>query len=62
MQIQSLRIQTEMNIQQNFQLILQKEGYRCLYRGITPELMKVIPMVGVMFTCYEYLKEQLDVT
>jgi hypothetical protein len=62
MQIQSLHIQKEMNIQQNFQLILQKEGYRGLYRGLTPELMKVIPMVGVMFTCYEYLKEQLDVT
>jgi solute carrier family 25 phosphate transporter 23/24/25/41 len=62
MQIQSLHIQKEMNIQQNFQLILQKEGYRGLYRGLTPELMKVIPMVGVMFTCYEYLKEQLEVT
>lgn len=62
MQIQSLHVQKEMNIQQNFQLILQKEGYRGLYRGLTPELMKVIPMVGVMFTCYEYLKEQLDVT
>jgi hypothetical protein len=31
MQIQSLHIQTEMNIQQNFQLILQKEGYHGLW-------------------------------
>jgi len=64
MQIQSLHIppHKRMNLKQNFQAIIQREGYRGLYRGLTPELLKVIPMVGVMFTCYEFLKEKLDVS
>ena len=64
MQIQNLHISAErrMNIIRHFRAIIEKEGPRGLYRGLTPEIMKVIPMVGVMFTCYEYLKEMLEVS
>ncbi|KAK1748885.1 mitochondrial carrier protein [Skeletonema marinoi] len=39
--------------------LLKKDGIKGFYRGIAPEVMKVIPMVGTMFTVYEYLKDQL---
>jgi len=29
------------------------------YRGLRPEVLKVIPMVTTMFTTYELLKEKL---
>ena len=41
--------------------LVTKEGLGSLYRGLTPELLKVIPMVGTMFTVYEWSKELLDV-
>ena len=44
---------------QQFADLLRREGVKGLYRGITPELLKVVPFVGTMFMCYEYLKEQL---
>lgn len=42
--------------------LLKKDGIKGFYRGITPEVMKVIPMVGTMFTVYEYLKDKLLTT
>ena len=41
--------------------VLQKEGLTGLYRGLTPELMKVVPMVGTMFLVYEVTKDVLNV-
>jgi uncharacterized membrane protein required for colicin V production len=42
-------------------VLMQNEGIRGLYRGLTPELLKVVPMVGTMFMVYEYLKVQLNI-
>eukprot|EP00986_Skeletonema_menzelii_P015691 scaffold12404_cov132-Skeletonema_menzelii.AAC.4 len=42
--------------------LLKKDGIKGFYRGITPEVMKVIPMVGTMFTVYEFLKDKLLAT
>lgn len=63
MQIQSLHISPENRLKgrQIFLKTINNEGYFALYRGIQPELLKVIPMVGTMFFVYEYLKEQLNV-
>jgi hypothetical protein len=36
-----------------------KDGMKGFYRGIKPEILKVVPMVGTMFTVYEYLKDEL---
>mmetsp|Transcript_19626 Transcript_19626/g.36524 ORF Transcript_19626/g.36524 Transcript_19626/m.36524 type:complete len:326 (+) Transcript_19626:190-1167(+) len=41
-----------------FKGILKDEGTRGLYRGIVPELLKVVPFVGTMFGVYEVLREQ----
>jgi solute carrier family 25 phosphate transporter 23/24/25/41 len=63
MQIQNLHVLQEdrLNLTQHFSSIIRNEGPKGLYRGISPELMKVIPMVATMFTGYEWLKHQLDV-
>eukprot|EP00591_Stephanopyxis_turris_P008934 CAMPEP_0195527684 /NCGR_PEP_ID=MMETSP0794_2-20130614/29556_1 /TAXON_ID=515487 /ORGANISM="Stephanopyxis turris, Strain CCMP 815" /LENGTH=271 /DNA_ID=CAMNT_0040658661 /DNA_START=38 /DNA_END=853 /DNA_ORIENTATION=+ len=63
MQIQSLHISREnwLTGREHFTKILRCEGKKGLYRGIQPEILKVIPMVATMFTCYEYLKRQLKV-
>jgi len=63
MQIQNLHIAEgdRLTTKQLTHRLFVKEGFRGLYRGLTPELLKVVPMVGTMFFVYEYLKRQLNV-
>ena len=63
MQIQSLHIPEEerLTAMQLARSLLRNEGAVGLYRGLTPELMKVVPMVGTMFLVYEVTKEILNV-
>ena len=63
MQIQNLHIPPEDRLSSRQQLVklLTSEGLGSLYRGLTPELLKVIPMVGTMFLVYEWSKDVLDV-
>ncbi|BES98806.1 Mitochondrial carrier protein [Nesidiocoris tenuis] len=42
--------------------ILQKEGVRGLYRGITPNFMKVAPAVSISYVVYEKCRTALGVT
>ena len=44
-----------------FRHILQSEGPRGLYRGITPNFMKVIPAVSISYAVYEYVRKFLGV-
>ncbi|ETP49435.1 hypothetical protein F442_05045 [Phytophthora nicotianae P10297] len=41
--------------------LFQTQGIRGFYRGLTPELMKVVPMVGITFGTFERLKKLLAV-
>ena len=43
-----------------FRDILRNEGFQGLYRGILPELLKVIPMVSVTFCVYEFALQALS--
>jgi hypothetical protein len=63
MQIQSLHVPAEqrMTSYQQLHSLIMKEGLVSLYRGLTPEILKVIPMVGTMFTVYEFAKDHLNV-
>ena len=63
MQIQNLHIPPEerMSSLQQFTKLVRHEGLSSLYRGLTPEILKVIPMVGTMFVVYEWTKEMLNV-
>jgi hypothetical protein len=63
MQIQALHFQPSdrLSSQQQFRRLVQREGLASLYRGLTPELLKVVPMVGTMFVVYEFTKEILNV-
>lgn len=45
-----------------FKQILQTEGPTGLYRGLTPNFLKVIPAVSISYVVYEQLKTQLGVT
>ena len=63
MQIQNLHVSLEDRLtsrQQLFKLVTE-EGLASLYRGITPEMMKVVPMVGTLFFVYEFSKDLLNV-
>ena len=64
MQIQNLHLPLEERLTsaQQFRKLVTKEGLASLYRGLTPELLKVIPMVGSMFTVYEWAKDVLNVS
>lgn len=63
MQIQNLHIEPEHRMSSRQQLLhlVKQEGLWSVYRGLTPEMLKVIPMVGTMFVVYEWSKEMLDV-
>ncbi|KAF0700446.1 Aste57867_9030 [Aphanomyces stellatus] len=41
--------------------LFQQQGVRGFYRGLTPELLKVIPMVGITFGTFDTLKQYLQI-
>ena len=45
-----------------FRAIYRNEGIRGLYRGITPNFMKVIPAVSIGYVVYENVKRTLGAT
>lgn len=44
-----------------FKTILEKEGFLGLYRGITPNFVKVLPAVSISYVVYEYSSRMLGV-
>ena len=36
-----------------FQRVLKEEGVTAFYRGLTPRLLSVVPMIGIQFGVYE---------
>lgn len=63
MQIQALHLNTvsNKNLRQHVRYIMANEGISGFYRGLGIELMKVVPMVGVMFSIYEFSRAQLSI-
>jgi solute carrier family 25 phosphate transporter 23/24/25/41 len=63
MQIQALHFTPEERLtsMEQFHRLITKEGLGSLYRGLSPELLKVVPMVGTMFMTYEWTKDMLNV-
>lgn len=61
MQIQGQHVCPEDRLSgmQMIRALLKKDGMKGFYRGLTPEVLKVVPMVGTMFTVYELLKEKI---
>lgn len=51
----------QLNMVGLFQRIITKEGVSGLYRGITPNFMKVLPAVGISYVVYENMKQTLGV-
>jgi solute carrier family 25 phosphate transporter 23/24/25/41 len=64
MQVQNLHIPPEERLspRQQFMRQITAEGFSSLYRGLTPEILKVVPMVGTMFLVYEWSKDLLNVS
>lgn len=44
-----------------FRRIIETEGIRGLYRGITPNFIKVLPAVSISYVVYEYSSHALGV-
>ncbi|SCU94186.1 LADA_0G07096g1_1 [Lachancea dasiensis] len=42
------------------QQLIREEGFRALYKGITPRVMRVAPGQAVTFTVYELIRKQLE--
>mmetsp|Transcript_14736 Transcript_14736/g.24820 ORF Transcript_14736/g.24820 Transcript_14736/m.24820 type:complete len:470 (-) Transcript_14736:238-1647(-) len=40
-----------------FRRVLQEEGVGAFYRGLTPRLLSVVPMIGIQFGVYESMKK-----
>lgn len=41
--------------------LFKEQGVRGFYRGLAPELLKVVPMVGITFGCFDRIKRMLQV-
>lgn len=52
---------TENGMTAAFKRILQLEGVQGLYRGITPNFIKVLPAVSISYVVYEYSSKALGV-
>ncbi|XP_072500278.1 mitochondrial adenyl nucleotide antiporter SLC25A24 [Notamacropus eugenii] len=50
-----------MNMVGLFKRIVSREGIFGLYRGITPNFMKVLPAVSISYVVYEKMKENLGI-
>lgn len=37
--------------------VAREEGIRTLYRGLPPRLVSVVPMIGIQFGVYEFMKK-----
>lgn len=37
--------------------IAKEEGFRTFYRGLPPRLISVVPMIGIQFGVYEFMKK-----
>lgn len=44
-----------------FRTIIENEGPRGLYRGITPNFIKVAPAVSISYVVYEHVRKLLGV-
>ena len=40
--------------------LFQQEGFKALYKGITPRIMRIAPGQAITYTIYEYLKTKLS--
>lgn len=40
-----------------FRRVLKEEGIGAFYRGLTPRLLSVVPMIGIQFGFYEFTKK-----
>ncbi|SCV02727.1 LAMI_0H02388g1_1 [Lachancea mirantina] len=40
--------------------LIHEEGFRALYKGITPRVMRVAPGQAVTFTVYEFIRKRLE--
>lgn len=43
-----------------FQQTVHGEGYRALFKGLTPNLLKVVPAVSITYVIYEHAKKRLN--
>ena len=50
-----------MGMVSTIKLIIQAEGPQGLYRGLTPNFLKVAPAVSIAYVVYEKLKSLLGV-
>lgn len=43
-----------------FRRTLQNEGYRGFYKGLFPNLLKVVPAASITYMVYEAMKKNLN--
>lgn len=46
---------------QCFRLILKEEGFRSMYGGLTPHLLRGVPSAAITLGVYEYVLKLLNV-
>lgn len=50
---------TDKNLVQTISEIVRKEGFRTLYKGLSPTLLRTVPATATLFATYEYSKKWL---
>lgn len=40
--------------------VAREEGFKAFYKGLPPRLVSVVPMIGIQFTVYEFMKQVMQ--
>ena len=48
---------TYLGIADCFRTVLREEGAGAFYKGLPPRLLSVVPMIGIQFGTYEFMKK-----
>jgi solute carrier family 25 phosphate transporter 23/24/25/41 len=51
----------ELTMTTMFKKIIREEGFQGLYRGITPNFIKVLPAVSISYISYELISQKLGI-
>lgn len=49
-----------MGVQELLRSVVREDGFRALYRGVTPSLMGIIPYAGIAFSINEQAKHEVS--
>lgn len=52
-------VNSSMGVQELLRTVVRQDGFKALYRGVTPSLLGIIPYAGIAFSINEQAKHKV---